>query len=55
MIVFKETVDDEKYMEIILTTRETTELGKYGSIYSKEIIEGEVINLGIRIDNFDKN
>lgn len=55
MIVFKETVDDEKYLEIILTDREVTELGKYGSIYSKQEIEGEIINLGIRFDNFNKN
>ena len=55
MIVFKESVEDEKFMEIILMDRETIELEKYGSIYSKVQIDGEIVNLAIRIDNFDKN
>lgn len=55
MIIFKETVDDEKYLEIILNNREMTDLKKYGSIYSKEQLEGEIVNVGIRIDDFDKN
>jgi len=54
MIVFKESVDDEKFMEIILTEHEAAYLEKHGSIYSKQKIEDEIVNLGIRIDDFDK-
>jgi len=55
MIVFKENVDEEKFMEIILMEREVKDLERYGSVYSKEQIDGEIINLAIRIDNFEQN
>jgi hypothetical protein len=54
MIIFKETVDDEHFMEIVLTDCEAKFLEKHGTLFSKEKVDDEVINFGIRIDDFDK-
>lgn len=53
MIVFKETVDDEKFLEILLTLKEARSLDKLGSLYSKQLIDGDVVNVGIRIDDIE--
>lgn len=55
MIVFKEEVEEDKYLEIILSPGEYRELEKYGTVYGKQQIDGEVTNIAVRIDNFEKN
>ncbi len=55
MIVFKEEVDNEKFLEILLSLKEARSLDKLGSLYSKQLIEGEVVNVGIRIDDIEYN
>ena len=55
MIVFKETVDEDKYLEIIISYHENMELEKFGAVFGKQIVDGEVTNIAVRIDNFEKN
>jgi hypothetical protein len=55
MIVFKEIVDEDKYLEIILSHHENMVLEKFGAVFGKQVVDGEVTNLAVRIDNFEKN
>ena len=55
MIVFKEIVDEDKYLEIILIHHENMVLEKFGAVFGKQVVDGEVTNLAVRIDNFEKN
>jgi hypothetical protein len=55
MIVFKEIVDEDKYLEIILSHHVLMVLEKFGAVFGKQVVDGEVTNLAVRIDNFEKN